>query len=78
MAQCLHQRGLTVARPAAGRQQDAHRAAPAPTHPPAPTVKSVMQGISLPLCALSIVCRTVPVVRSHTCETQGNRCGVWA
>lgn len=25
-----------------------------------------MAGMSLPLCALSIVCRTVPVVRSHT------------
>lgn len=64
---------LTIAPPwpAAGSKQETHCAATAPTHPQAPTVRSVMQGMSLPLCALSIVCRTVPVVRSHTCVTQG-------
>lgn len=36
---------------------------------PSQTVKSVMQGTSLPLCALSTVCRTVPVVKSHTCSS---------
>ena len=34
-----------------------------------------MQGISLPLCAFSTVCRTAPVVRSHTCLGGGGQGG---
>lgn len=33
---------------------------------PSHTVRSVMQGTSLPLCARSTVCRTAPVDRSQT------------
>ncbi len=33
-----------------------------------------MQGMSLPLCAFSIVCRTVPVVRSHTWSRRSAGC----